>query len=159
VVELREISTENFEECISLSLTEEQRKFMAPNAYSLAEAYALQNEGKYAPLPYAIYSGETMVGFIMAVYQPKDADDPEDETVFYLSRMMIDRRYQGKGHGKKALSKMIQILKSFCSSADAVVLSCSRENAAAYKLYRSFGFKDTGEYDDAGDVYCRLDLK
>ncbi|NMB00389.1 MAG: GNAT family N-acetyltransferase [Firmicutes bacterium] len=161
MVELKEISADNFEECIRLSLSEEQRKCVASNAYSLSEAYALRNDGKYTPLPYAIYNGDEMVGFIMAVYQPIDEDDPEDdENVFYLSRTMIDQRYQGNGYGKQAVIKMIEILRSFPhGSAEAIVLSCNKENVIAYQLYRSLGFVDTGEYDEDGDVYCRLDLK
>ena len=161
MVELKEISADNFEECIRLSLSEEQRKCVASNAYSLSEAYALRNDGKYTPLPYAIYNDDEMVGFIMAVYQPIDEDDPEDdENVFYLSRTMIDQRYQGNGYGKQAVIKMIEILRSFPhGSAEAIVLSCNKENVIAYQLYRSLGFVDTGEYDEDGDVYCRLDLK
>jgi len=159
MVELREITEENFEECISLQLTEDQWKYVASNAYSLSEAYVLIKEGKYTPLPYAIYSHGDMVGFIMAVYQPIDDDLEDDENVFYLSRMMIDKRYQGNGYGREAMIKMIEIMRGFQNgSAEAVVLSCSQENIVAYELYKSLGFVDTGEYDEDGDSYYRLNL-
>ena len=114
----------------------------------------------HIPMPYAIYNGDVMVGFIMAIYQPIDDSDPEDdENVYYLPRMMIDKKYQGNGYGKKAMLKMIEIMKTFpYGEAEAVVLSCSRENAVAYLLYKSLGFIDTSEFDDDGDVYCRLEL-
>lgn len=161
MVELKEITEENFEECIGLNLTEEQWEYIASNAYSLSEAYALKNDGKYIPMPYAIYNGDDMVGFIMAVYQPIDEDDPEDdENVYYLSRMMIDKRYQGNGYGKEAMLKMIGLMQLFLyGSAESVVLSCSKENVVAYGLYKSLGFVETGECDEDGDVYCRLGLK
>jgi len=160
MIELKKITTENFEECISLSLTEEQRKYVASNAYSLSEAYATLNEGKYIPMPYAIYNDDTMVGFIMAEYQPIDEDDPEDdENVYYLARLMIDKRYQGNGYGKEAMLKMIELIKTFPhGEADAIVLSCERENTAAYNLYKSLGFVDTNEFNEEGGVYCRLEL-
>ncbi len=161
MVELREISEDNFVECIKLDLTKEQWRYVASNAYSLSEAYALKNDGKYTPIPYAIYNGDEIVGFIMAVYQPIDEDDLEDDkNVFYLSRMMIDKRFQGNGYGKEAMIKMIEIMKTFQNgSAEAVVLSCSKENVVAYELYKSLGFVDTGECDEDGDSYFRLDLK
>lgn len=90
MVTLREISVDNFEECLSLSVAEDQKKHIASNAYSLAEAYALSREGRDVPLPYAIYAHGQMVGFVLTIFQPPDEQDPEDdETVFYLARMMI----------------------------------------------------------------------
>jgi len=160
MIELRKITSDNFEECIRLDLTKEQWKYIASNAYSLSEAYALLNDGKYIPMPYAIYNDNIMIGFIMAVYQPIDEDDPDDdENVYYLPRLMIDKRYQGNGYGKEAMLKMIEIMKTFpYGEAEAVVLSCSRENTVAYELYKSLGFIDTGEFDESGDVYLKLEL-
>lgn len=160
MIELKKITSDNFEECICLSLTEEQRKYIASNAYSLSEAYALIGDGKYVPMPYAIYNRDVMVGFIMAEYQPIDKNDPEDdEDIYYLARLMIDKRYQGNGYGKEAMLKMIEIIKSFpYGKAEAVVLSCDRKNVTAYELHRTIGFVDTGEFDEDGDAYCRLEL-
>lgn len=112
-------------------------------------------------MPYAIYNDGIMVGFVMAVYQPIDVDNPEDdEDIYYLPRLMIDKKYQGKGYGKEAMKKIIDIMKT-CpyGKVDAVVLSCSRDNTIAYMLYKSLGFIDTGILDDTGDHYCRLDFK
>ena len=161
MVELKDINEDNFEECIALKLNKEQSKFIASNLFSLAEAYAIKNSGMNTPITYGVYNDNIMVGFIMAVYQPIDKNDPEDfENVFYLARMMIDSKYQGKGYGKQAMIKMIEIMKEYpYGAADAVVLSCSRDNTIANKLYSSLGFIDTGETDEDGDVYLRLDLR
>lgn len=37
-VELRDVTYENWEECIALRVSEAQRKMVAPNVYSLAQA-------------------------------------------------------------------------------------------------------------------------
>lgn len=161
MIELRKITSANFAECICLTLTVEQSEYIASNAYSLSEAYAIMNdEGKYVPMPYAIYKEEIMVGFIMAEYQPMDENNPEDvENLYYLSRLMIDKRYQGNGYGKEAMIKMIEIMRTFpYGKAEVIILSCSRENTIAYELYTSIGFVDSNEFDEAGDVYCRLEL-
>jgi len=102
----------------------------------LSEAYGLLNDGKYTPMPYAVYNDDILVGFIMAEYQPIDEDDIEDdENAYYLSRMMIDKRYQGNGYGKEAMLKLIEIMKTHpYGEAEAVVLSCSRKNVVAYNF-------------------------
>ncbi len=160
MITLQKITEENFEECLALSVSEGQKRFVASNAYSLAEAYALTNHSLQVPLPYAVYYGDEMVGFAFAVYQPRDESDPSDtESVYYLARMMIDKNHQGKGFGKAAVANILETLKSCpCGKADAIVLACSPQNEPAYSLYKSFGFIETGETDDDGDNLLRLDM-
>ena len=159
MIELRKITEDNFEECIDLEITKEQENYVASNKYSLAEAYALTN-GDYTPMPYAIYNGDNMVGFIMAVYQPIDENDPDDdEDVYYLPRLMIDKRYQSKGYGKQAMIKILELIRTFkYGKASAVILSCDCNNITAYQLYLALGFVDTGEIDEDGDSYLRLNI-
>jgi diamine N-acetyltransferase len=160
LVTLERITADNFEECIGLTLTERQREFIASNAYSLCEAYALTNHDLHTPMPYAIYHEDRMVGFVMAVYQPKDENDPEDdEDVYYLARIMIDKTYQGRGYGKAALQRMIDLIKTFPhGAATCIVLSSNPQNQPAYSLFKSFGFREMGIVDSGGDNYLRLDL-
>ncbi|HEY8601681.1 MAG TPA: hypothetical protein VIL85_24860, partial [Thermomicrobiales bacterium] len=71
-VSLRDVTKENWQECIKLKLTPEQEHFVASNTYSLAES-------KFMPtfIPQAIYAnmdgieGETMVGFVMYGLYPE----------------------------------------------------------------------------------------
>ncbi|GIN72761.1 GCN5 family N-acetyltransferase [Bacillus sp. J14TS2] len=159
MIELRKITDDNFEECIELDLTQEQWQHLANNAYSLSEAFALQSDGVITPIPYVIYHNNIMVGFTMAIYEPIDENDPdEDEDHFYISRLMIDQRYQGNGYGRRALEKFIDIMKALPFKADSIMLSCAKENTIAYRLYESLGFVDTGELDEDGDCYMRLSL-
>ena len=45
MIEFRKITWDNFDECINLQHTEEQRGFLASNVYSLAQSYvALLND-------------------------------------------------------------------------------------------------------------------
>ena len=66
-VRLVDVDTDNFDDLIDLSVTEEQKKYVASNIYSLAEAYATNAEGHFAK-PFGIYVGDTPVGFIMIGY-------------------------------------------------------------------------------------------
>jgi len=160
-IRLEKISMDNLDECLRLSVTEVQKEFIASNAYSLCEAYALTNHESQIPMPYAIYDGNTMVGFVFVIYQPLDESDPDDdEDVYYLARLMIDKKHQGKGYGKAALFKLVELLKTFPHGpAKAIVLSCNPDNKPAYPFFLSFGFKEMGIQDDDGDNLLRLELE
>lgn len=141
-ISLREITMENFHDCIHLELEDAQRNYVASNMYSLAEAKA---DGVSVPL--AIYDGDTMVGFIMYDYN-------EGEQVGYISRLMVDRRHQRKGYGRYAMNQVIDRLRAY-KDRKYIQTSYAPENAAAGKLYESLGFVKTGEISD-GEVVCIL---
>ena len=67
---LREISVDIFEVWLCLCVSEDQKKHIAANAYSLAEAYALSRERRDVPLPYANYAHGQMVRFVHPIFQP-----------------------------------------------------------------------------------------
>lgn len=161
MITFKKITADNFEDCLRLSVTDEQKVFVASNAYSLAEAYALTNHPLYVPLPLGIYVDDTMVGFVMVNYEPIDKNNPDDyEDIYYLARMMIDKRYQGKGYGKEALHKLIAYIKTYpLGKAKAIVLSCNINNHKAYSLYVAAGFKEMGIQDADGDNLLRLELE
>jgi len=155
---LREITFDNFIECIQLQPKDEQKQFIASNVYSLAEAYVALASGECVPMPYAIYDDETMVGFLLLSYEPADGDDEDDETVYKIWRLMIDKRYQGRGYGKKAMEKALELIKTFPhGKAELVVLSYSPDNHVAKRLYASLGFEETGEMND-DEVWAVLRL-
>lgn len=143
-MELREITMENFLECIKLSVSDMQKGFVASNMFSLAEAKA---DGVSVPL--AIYDGDTMVGFIMYDYDEK-------EKTGWISRLMVDQRYQGRGHGRWAMMEVIGRLRGI-EGIKIMRTSFAPENSAARKLYTSLGFKLTGEQIDGEDV-CIMEI-
>ena len=59
-VTLREVSKDNFRAIASLSVAEDQKNFVANNAFSMAEA-SFEEEAWFR----AIYAGNTPVGFAM----------------------------------------------------------------------------------------------
>ena len=142
---LREITMDNFRECIELSVAEEQKGFVASNTYSLAEAKA---DGVSVPL--AIYSDDRMVGFIMYDFEPK-----EDRG--YITRLMVDQRFQGNGHGRSAMRQVIDRLKQIPACKE-IQTSFAPENTTADGLYTSLGFDRTGEMNE-GEIVLRLRVR
>jgi len=139
---LKEVNSDNWLDCVRLKVAENQKSFVAPNSFSLAQA-------KYEPgcTPMCIYDDETMVGFVMFGI---DKDENNDEE-FWISRFMIDEKFQGKGCGKIAMAKIIEYIKDNYDY-DEVYLSEVPENARAKGLYKSFGFEFTGEVEEEEEV-------
>lgn len=128
----KEITKENFWECIELSVSKEQVDFVTTNAISIAQS-------KVQPecIPLAVYDNNIMVGFIMYCI---DEDDGE----YWIYRMMIDEIYQGKGYGKKTLEKLLEIIKQD-DCHNKIFLGVKKENEHAVKLYKRFGFEFNGQ--------------
>ena len=144
-VKLKEITPQNFRECINLKVADGQEKFVAANLMSIAQAkiYPTAN-------PFAVYAEDKMVGFVMYGYD-------EDDKRFYLVRLMIDAENQGKGYGKAATWIVIEKMKQIKDCWE-IYLSFVPENVNAERLYRSVGFERTGEISEDGEVVMRFDL-
>ncbi len=141
---LRPVTADNWEQCVGLSAEPEQKLFVAPNAYSLAEA--AYEDGC---VPLAIYHDETMVGFAMYWFLPGEAS-------YHINRLMVDAAHQQKGYGRAAMEQLITRLRERqdCKEID---ISYEPENHVAQRLYASLGFRETGEIDD-GEVVALLTL-
>ncbi|WP_196493887.1 GNAT family N-acetyltransferase [Ornithinibacillus caprae] len=159
VVEFRKITWDNFEECIGLELHQEQKNYVASNVYSLAQSYiALLNDDLPA-MTFTIYDEETMIGFIMLYHDTTEENEYGDEPCYGILRLMIDRRFQGKGYGKKAMIKALEFIMTFPQGeASAVYISYDPSNKVAKHLYSSFGFEETGKVNDVGEVIVRREL-
>ena len=142
-ISLREITPQNFKECINLKVASAQENFVASNLWSVAQSkiYPTYNV-------FAVYNGDEMVGFTMFGL---DTDDDK----YYLGRLMIDEKHQGKGYGKATVLEVIRRLKEQ-ENCDEIFLSFVPENVGAERLYRSVGFERTGENNDQGEIVMRF---
>ena len=142
-VTLRDITRDNFKQCVNLEVGEDQKGFVAPNVYSLAQTTV---EPTY--VAQAVYAGEEMVGFVLYGY---DTDDG----YYYVGRLMIDKRHQGKGYGRAATLEAIRRMREQPDCRE-IALSVALENHTAQKLYESLGFVKTGEVVAHGEEVMRL---
>jgi diamine N-acetyltransferase len=142
-ITLKEVTKENFVECIRLKVRDDQ-PYVASNVYSIA-----QSRVEPENIPMAVYAGETMVGFVMY-----ELDYAGRE--LYIGRLMIDHRYQHQGYGRATLAQIKQIgLQD--AGIDKIALSTNPKNTYGIRVYEKFGFKDTGVLDDGEEVFV-LDL-
>ena len=71
---------------------------------------------------------------------------------------MIDKRYQGRGYGKKAIQQAISFVKTFPhGKADRLWVYYDEENTAARKLFCSCGFEESYNETFGGyDAFIKL---
>lgn len=149
-INLRDITNENWLECIFLTTNKEDKhfvceEFVASNALSLA-----QSKIQKGWITKAIYNDETMVGFTMYGYC-------EQYHFFEICRLMIDHKHQGKGYGKAALLQVIEEMRKD-ANCNEVFLSFEPKNIVAKQLYKSIGFEDTGRKVE-GECLYKLPFK
>ena len=158
-ITLEKITYKNYIDVIwKLNVFPKQKNFVASNSSSLAEAYVAITNGSVA-LPFAICKNGKPIGFLMIGYGTNDDDfegeDPEfikmAKNSYCLWRFMIDKRYQGKGYGRKAMELALDYMRTLpCGKADNIWLSYEPENEAAKKLYASFGFIEQPQWYKGG---------
>ena len=137
-VVLKAIDESNWLACAELKLADGQAQFLPSNLFSIAQS-------KFFPHWHVvgIYDGDRLVGF--AMYGLDLTDNSMN-----LIRLMIDAQHQGQGYGRAALAAILAAIKQQYGP-QTIWLSISPSNAAAERLYKSFGFmvEPTGlETDD-----------
>ncbi|WP_054711231.1 GNAT family N-acetyltransferase [Bacillus sp. JCM 19041] len=159
MIKFKQLEWDNFEECLSLEVSEEQKNFVASNMYSLAQSYIALLNDELPAMTYAIYDDATMIGFIMMYHDTAEENEYGDEDSYGILRFMIDKKYQGKGLGKKSFEKALEYIKSYPQGdAQAIYISYDPSNTVASQLYKQYGFKGIDKTDEDGDVIVKLDL-
>lgn len=150
MIELERLSYENYAECIQLKVAINQKNFVTDNTISIIHAYFELEKGMMIPLPYVIKNNGEIIGFIMMSYCKADQNEPTQNGEYCIWRFMIDEQHQGKGYGKVSLFKALDIIKTYpLGYSESVCLFIEKDNVKAKNLYKSVGFKETGEtFDD-----------
>jgi diamine N-acetyltransferase len=146
-IELSPLTRDNWRECIRLELAPGQERLVASNVASIAES---RFEPHYEPR--AIYADGEMVGFLM--YCPDL--EAEEQGLFWLFRLMTDRRRQGQGIGRQAIDLALEEIA--VAGGRRVKICHVPENEVASRLYQRLGFVPTGEIED-GEVILAIDLE
>ena len=146
MLSLVEIDRHNYLSILDLSVSEEQRSFVASNTYSLAQAY-VQPEC----VPLALYAENKPVGFAMYCIDESDRE-------YWIYRLMIDQRHQGRGYGRAAMLLLIDRIRSEMDEEQhRIYISFEPENEVAKSLYESLGFVPDGRVE-YGEIVYRLEV-
>ena len=134
-INLKDINAHTVCEICDLSVNDFQKQFVAPNAVSIAQAY-FSKQAWFR----AIYADQTPIGFVMIYDDAKTAS-------YDLWRYMIDKTFQNKGFGYRAMALVIDHVKKK-PNANVLTTSVLEKDGSPQKFYEKLGFVLTGEYKD-----------
>jgi len=147
---LKKINRKNVGEILKLEVFDNQKRFVAPNNISIIEAYLAITENNDV-FTFGIYNDDAPVGFLMIGFDVNSDDEGAPKIAkgnYNIWRFMIDKKFQGKGFGKKAMNLALEFINTFpCGIAKYCWLSYESDNDVARQLYQSVGFLETDEKD------------
>lgn len=152
-VSLREISDDNEAAVRALRTTAGQEQFVSTVNYSLREA-AEEPEGN--PWYRAIYADDKPVGFVMLAWNVTP-QPPEIIGPWYLWKLLVDHRHQGKGYGHAALDQITELVRA--EGATELLTSYVPGEGSPAGFYARLGFVETGERNADGEIIVRRSLK
>ena len=139
MIDFKEITKDNFWQVINLEVDERQKEFVASNVISIA-----QSKIEPSCIPLAIYTDNTLVGFLMYGIDPDDGN-------YWIVRFMIDKKYQRKGYGKESMEKIIKKIKED-KLYKKIILRVNHNNTEAKELYLKLGFKFSKKEQDGKEI-------
>jgi diamine N-acetyltransferase len=146
-VKLKKVTGDNWEAVVELEFGAGQEDMVANNLYSIAEAQFDSHARSRG-----VYAGKRVVGLLM--YEVQKTKGKAQEASIY--RFMIDRKHQGKGYGRAALSKALEETREI-PGVDRISIRYMPENPVSKPFYASFGFVEVrGDRD--GEVIAVLKL-
>ena len=147
------VTEDNWMDVASLSVKEEQKKYVAPAIGILARGYV------YRDCNAKIYAFENDGVIVGTALVREFTDEPLG---YDLQQFMIDEKYQGKGYGSRALELILDELRKE-GHYDHVELCVKKADAEAIRLYGKHGFADSGYVDedlpDSLNMICYLSEK
>lgn len=143
MIHLEPVNPDNWRE--PLAVREDQRHFVSDGAWTLARAWAYR---EYNSVAKVIYSDDEPVGMLMYY-------DWQEEKMYVFSQLFIDRRWQGRGFGRRAVELALDEMRA-AGRYSRVVLCYVEGDEPAMRLYQSLGFVHTGEADE-GEIEMLLE--
>lgn len=142
---LREVTKENLWDIFKLEVAPNQRRYVASNEVSIAQAYFDREIAWFR----AIYADETPVGFLMLL------DDAEARN-YFIWRLMVDAGFQKFGFAKRALELLFDYVRTR-PGAKEIKVSYVPGDGSPQGFYEKLGFTPTGEVED-GEIVMRREL-
>lgn len=152
-VTLRPITDENRAAVLALDVTDAQHDYVAGVAQSLADAEVYPHA---MPWFRAVYAGDEPVGFVM-ISDNAITDDPEVLGPYFLWRLLIDARYQGRGYGRATIERIVEYVRTRPDPRELLTSVVPGEDGSPKGFYLGLGFVDTG-VDHEGERVLRLPL-
>ena len=154
-VTLEEITAANREAVLALRVAPGQEQFVSSVRDSLAEAAEYPHARPWYRAVYATGEPAGPVGFVMVTWNC-EPQPPEIIGPWFLWKLLIDERYQGRGYGAAVVRQIAGLVRA--EGATELLTSYAPEDGGPAGFYRRLGFVPTGELDENGEVIVRLAL-
>ena len=149
---LREIDEDNAHDVLALRTTPDQERFVSSVADSLAEA---ADNPQGSPWFRAVYADGQPVGFIMLSWNVEPRP-PEINGPWFLWKLLIDHRHQGKGYGREVVRQIVELVRG--EGATELLTSHVPGEGGPAGFYARLGFVPRGDLDPDGEIILRLSL-
>jgi diamine N-acetyltransferase len=157
-VQLRDIVTEDDVEAVmGLRRGPGQDRYLGMMISHFEDAIA---DAKACPRMWSVHDGDQLVGFVMISDNiPAETLAADDELVgpYFLWRLLIDHRFQGRGYGRATIDAVAGYLRTR-PGAEVLLTSCKAGEGSPQPFYLRYGFEKTGEVKWGEDL-LRLDLR
>jgi hemoglobin len=148
----REVTEANRAEVLALHAGSAEGRFVSSVTDSIEEAVEW---ARAKPWYRAVYAGDEPIGFVMLSWdvepQPPDIIGP-----WFLWKLIVDARHQGRGHGREIVRMVCDIVRS--EGGTELLTSHVPGEGSPAGFYARLGFVPTGDLDPDGEVILRLDL-
>jgi len=151
-VTLEEIGDGNSAAVLALRLAPGQERFVSSVRESLAEAAQYPQA---RPWYRAVVADGTLAGFVMVSWDAEPAP-PEIIGPWFLWKLLIDERYQGRGYGAEVVRQIAELVRA--AGAAELLTSYVPLPGGPAGFYERLGFVPTGDVDENGEVITRLTL-
>ncbi|HFI0796250.1 TPA: GNAT family N-acetyltransferase [Streptococcus suis] len=133
MIKLELVNKDNFDAVLEVSLSAADERKVASVEYSLAQAWLYKDNRELHP--YAVLSGQKVVGFVLLSIQ-KDKN-------YYVWRLLIDKEYQNRGYGKEVIRQILVLAKedSLCQK---VTMNYVIGNHKMRYILEKLGFQSVG---------------
>jgi diamine N-acetyltransferase len=152
VVTLGEITDGNREAVVALRVAPGQERFVSSVGESLAQAAGYRHA---RPWYRAVFAGGEPVGFVMVSWNVEPRP-PEIIGPWFLWKLLIGERYQGRGYGAEVVRQVAELVRA--EGAAELLTSYVPGEGGPAGFYERLGFAPTGELDVNGEVIMRLVL-
>lgn len=137
MVKIEKMTTQHLAEVITLSVVEEQKKFVGTIDEILASANAQIR-------PHVILVEDKIVGFFLIdTTYAKTYDFTGQSNSIGLRSFFISKEHQGKGYAKQAILALPNYLSEAYPHHSKIFLTVNCQNPIAKELFLKGGFEDT----------------
>ena len=154
-VTLEEVGDGNRAAVLALRVAPGQEQFVSSVRESLAEAAEYPQARPWYRAVYASGEPAGPVGFVMVSWNA-EPQPPEIIGPWFLWKLLIDERYQGRGYGAAVVWQIAELVRA--EGATELLTSFVPGDSGPAGFYQRLGFVPTGELDDSGEVIVRLGL-